>query len=237
MKRSRLVLLAVILPLLASCSSQPEATSPPTSEPTASAVGQTGNLGANDEIAALVPVEFAEENISISTSGEKITVVAYSDDVTQGVLTAQSTGSVPDGWSDFVNRCVGSAAEMAAASDNYDIKSVIFQVVDNQNRDTYLLTITNGTVSYNLFDSYEGATDNPGTITLAEFESIQSGMEYQEVFDIIGSKGTVLSEADIGDDKYYSVVYMWDGEGDAGANANVMFQGGVVTSKAQFGLK
>jgi len=63
-------------------------------------------------------------------------------------------------------------------------------------------------------------------------------MSYQEVFDIVGSRGTVLSEVDVGlGDEYYTAVYYWDGEGSLGANANITFQGGKVSAKAQFGLE
>ena len=38
-------------------------------------------------------------------------------------------------------------------------------------------------------------------------------------------------------DAYKSAIYMWEGEGSLGANANVTFQGGKVLSKAQMGLE
>lgn len=97
----------------------------------------------------------------------------------------------------------------------------------------------NGKIGYDAFGGeYASATDNPPTISLEEFEAIQTGMSYQEVFDIVGSRGTVLSEVDVGlGDEYYTAVYYWDGEGSLGANANITFQGGKVSAKAQFGLE
>ena len=82
------------------------------------------------------------------------------------------------------------------------------------------------------------ATDNPNTITLEEFNAIKTGMEYQEVFDIVGGRGEILSEVDLGlGDEYVTIMFTWKGEGSLGANANVTFQGGKVTTKAQFGLE
>lgn len=76
---------------------------------------------------------------------------------------------------------------------------------------------------------------NKPTITLAEFQQVKNGMTYEEVVKIIGGQGTLQSEA--GDGKYKIEMYSWDGEGGFGANANVTFQGGKVTAKAQIGLQ
>lgn len=85
--------------------------------------------------------------------------------------------------------------------------------------------------------SKESATNKP-TISMAEFNAIETGMTYAEVVEIIGSEGEVLSEVDVGiGEEYKTTIYMWEGEGSMGANANITFQGGVVTAKAQFGLK
>ena len=76
------------------------------------------------------------------------------------------------------------------------------------------------------------------TITLDEFNKIESGMTYEQVVEIVGCEGTVMSEVDIGmGDAYKTTIYSWDGKGGFGANANVTIQGGKVVSKAQLGLK
>ena len=109
-----------------------------------------------------------------------------------------------------------------------------------------LITVVNDNgikVKCNVFtgvgqDEIKAPEDNPDTITLDEFNQIRNGMEYQEVFDIIGGRGELLSDVDMGfGDEYYTATYSWVGEGSLGANANVMFQGGKVVSKAQFGLE
>lgn len=87
-------------------------------------------------------------------------------------------------------------------------------------------------------DSDETEDVNPATISLEEFNAISTGMTYEEVVSIVGSEGKVLSEVDIGmGDEYRTIMYMWEGEGSMGANANVTIQGGKVTAKAQLGLK
>ena len=72
-------------------------------------------------------------------------------------------------------------------------------------------------------------------LNLEKFNKIETGMTYDQVVEIIGEEGTVLSESEIANIK--TAIYSWYGEGSIGANANVTFQNGKVTAKAQFGLK
>lgn len=79
---------------------------------------------------------------------------------------------------------------------------------------------------------------NKSTISKDEFNSISTGMTYDEVVEIIGSEGEVMSAVDLGmGEEFKTIMYFWEGEGSLGANANVTFQGGKVTAKAQIGLK
>jgi hypothetical protein len=77
--------------------------------------------------------------------------------------------------------------------------------------------------------------ENAPTISLAEFNSIQIGMSYSEVYQLIGGIGTLLSEFSVAD--ISSKIYSWDGEGAIGSNALVTFQNGAVIGKAQYGLE
>jgi hypothetical protein len=80
------------------------------------------------------------------------------------------------------------------------------------------------------------ANTNDG-ISLGEFNRIQNGMDYNEVVKIIGEQGTVLSDIDLGvGSEYATQMYEWHGNNGV-SNADIIFQGGVVISKAQFGLQ
>lgn len=78
--------------------------------------------------------------------------------------------------------------------------------------------------------------NNPPTISKTEFDALTNGMSYEEAVNIIGGSGEVLSETGSPGDAYYTVMYTWEGEGDLGANANVMFQDNKLITKAQYGL-
>lgn len=71
-------------------------------------------------------------------------------------------------------------------------------------------------------------------MTLQTFNQIQPGMSYEQVVALVGRPGNLVAETNIAgyDDK----VYMWQGVGGTGANANVTFQNDEEVSKAQFGL-
>lgn len=76
---------------------------------------------------------------------------------------------------------------------------------------------------------------NSPKISKTEFEEIETGMTYEEVVAIIGGEGELTSQVDIAG--YDTKIYMWEGEGSIGANANATFQNNSLTSKAQIGLK
>ena len=78
------------------------------------------------------------------------------------------------------------------------------------------------------------AAKNSPKITKAEFEQLQTGMSRQQVADIVGSPGEVISESNLAG--ISTVMVKWDGSGSLGANANAMFQNDKLISKAQLGL-
>jgi len=73
------------------------------------------------------------------------------------------------------------------------------------------------------------------TISLAEFNSLNTGMSYKEAVSIIGCEGTISSQSKM--NGIETIMYTWKGSGDLGANANAMFQNNNLVSKAQAGLK
>ena len=79
--------------------------------------------------------------------------------------------------------------------------------------------------------------NSEASISLEEFNKIETGMTYKQVCDIVGGEGSLGSSVDIGGADFKTELYQWTGSGSLGANANVTFQGGKVISKAQIGLK
>ena len=79
--------------------------------------------------------------------------------------------------------------------------------------------------------------DSEGTATLAEFEKITTGMNYEKACDIIGGKGVEITRVAGTPDFPETVVYAWNGSGRIGASMNAMFQGNRLIGKSQAGLK
>ena len=83
-------------------------------------------------------------------------------------------------------------------------------------------------------DSEASIQENNEYITLDEFNAIETGMTYEEVVAIVGSEGTVMSEASVGD--VTTTMYYWYADNGI-ANANVTISDGKVFAKAQVGLE
>ena len=187
------------------------------------------------EVAALLSA-FPAENVRVEQTDTRLAVSAFDPEASAAVTAAQETGgSAPAGWADYE---AAWAADAQALEQNYPDGNTTLSVESDGAGTTIYVTYVNGKQTYSIFGSNAVSQDNPPTISLEEFEQIQTGMSYQEVFDLVGSRGDLLSEADLGlGDEYYTAIYSWDGEGSLGANASVTFQGGYVTSKAQAGLE
>ena len=81
------------------------------------------------------------------------------------------------------------------------------------------------------------APANDPNMSKAEFDKIQNGMTYEAVVKIVGGPGEMTAETGAKGDDYYTVAYSFKGENGFGANAQLMFQGGKLNTKAQMGLK
>lgn len=96
-------------------------------------------------------------------------------------------------------------------------------------------------ISVNMWDNNETSYsefENKGneSVTYENYNKITNGMTYEQVVDIFGTEGEVLSDVDIGEDEFKTVVYCWYDSSEI-SNCNITFQGEKVVAKAQFGLK
>ncbi|WP_424766285.1 DUF3862 domain-containing protein [Paenibacillus sp. sgz302251] len=78
---------------------------------------------------------------------------------------------------------------------------------------------------------------NSPEITKEEFDQIKDGMTYEEIVGIIGGEGELTVESGTEGEELHTAAYQFEGKGSIGANAQLMFQGGKLITKAQVGLK
>ena len=71
-------------------------------------------------------------------------------------------------------------------------------------------------------------------ISLSDFNQIKNDMTYEQVKNIIGCNGTVMSESEILD--IHTIIYYWYGY-DGISNANFTFSNDKLINKTQVGLK
>ena len=181
---------------------------------------------------------FPEDGITLKDSGKKLEIFASSQALSDSVALAKGSGRSPDNWAADAETWSSASVDAMTAAAELGIENTILYVVNIDDNSEIYATYLNGKNTYSLFETYEYSGYNPPTISLEEYNEIKTGMEYQEVFDIIGSRGEELASSDLGfGNEYYTVIFTWEGEGALGANANVTFQGGKVTAKAQVGLE
>ena len=76
-------------------------------------------------------------------------------------------------------------------------------------------------------------TDSSTGINEEKFDSIQNGMTYDEVVELIGTEGTSLSESEVSG--IVTEMYSWESS-DGFGNATITFQDGIVINKSQIGI-
>lgn len=72
------------------------------------------------------------------------------------------------------------------------------------------------------------------TITMEEFDELETGMSYSEVIEVVGGKGELRNENGKGTD-FHTQIYRYKGKDDS-AYATLYFINGQLQTKSQFGL-
>lgn len=87
-----------------------------------------------------------------------------------------------------------------------------------------------------IFFVNDGFSTSSNGIDLAQFEKIEIGMSYEDVKNIFGYDGELLtSSGENGTEDYYAI-YSWNSENYI-SYATITFTGGKVSDKSQYGLK
>lgn len=246
MKKGRLLLLAMLLVgmcFLFGCVRKdiPEENDPDSATPPLQSSSQSSTqppTASNEEISRKDEIkQSAKDSLMDFFNEDDIKKISVSEAKTEVDVTTdfEAGEDIPENWESICENLINASESLTKAMQSVDIQNAVISLTDTEGNN--ILVAMNTKITYSKYEKYDVSTDNPPTISLEEFNAIRTGMTYQEVYDIVGGPGELLSEVDIGSSEYHTMLYKWEGEGSLGANANVTFQGGKVSSKAQFGLE
>ena len=149
--------LALALAVLGACSSQePKDTTPASTGPSVPALESTetvepsSNLTEN-EIKAFI-ASFPSENVFVTESNGKITVLAFDEDLSADVLSALSTQTTPENWADLTAKWQTDALSINQYAPD---QNTVFSVVSDEDSSTIFATFINEKETYNLFSTEE----------------------------------------------------------------------------------
>ncbi len=148
-------------------------------------------------------------------------------------LTEEKYDSIETGMTyDEVVNIIGEDGTNISESEVAGIKTVIYEWTASDSWGNANITFQNGKVVNKAQFGVSSGDDIE--ITIEQYNAIETGMTYEEVVEIMGGDGSLLSDTEIAGST--SQIYMWNGN-SFGANANITFSDGKVIAKAQVGLK
>lgn len=137
-----------------------------------------------------------------------------------------------EGSYDDVKGVMGSDGKLSHESQIGDIKTQLYSW--NVGPSNIQATFSNGALTSKAMAGVNmGKPDGASDITMEQFNQIQSGMSYDDVKNITGRDGALISQASLMGQE--SSMYLWS-NGVSG-NMTISFAGGAVNSKTQIGLK
>ena len=146
------------------------------------------------------------------------------------VLTAEKFNSIDFGMSyEDVVEIIGEEGDPVSEATVSDITTAIYQWSDGLAN--FNITLTNNELTGK---AQYGIITSSTEVTLDMYNSIETGMTYDEVVGIFGGDGAFLSNSKVFDS--VTEIYVWNGT-SLGANCNITFQDGKVFAKAQFELE
>ncbi len=77
---------------------------------------------------------------------------------------------------------------------------------------------------------------NLPTVSSEEYALLEKGISYEELCEIVGGKGEIISEVDTPGDKFYTAAYFFYGD-KAETSATFVFQSNRLKSKANTGIE
>lgn len=155
----------------------------------------------------------------------------------EGVLTEEKFDQIKDGMTyEEVVAIVGAEGTVMSESGDKgtDFHTVIYEFETDGFMSSANMTFQgNKLLNKSQFGLGEGSEVE---ISLEQFNQIQNGMTYEEVVEIVGGEGEIVSESGEKGTDLHTVVYSYSGNTMV-SNVTLMFQGNKLQNKSQAGLE
>lgn len=148
-------------------------------------------------------------------------------------INEEKFDSIQNGMSyEEVKNIIGQDGENISESDVAGTKTVMYQWTASDGWGNATVTFQDDKVINKA--QFGVSSGDDVEISLEQYNSIETGMSYDDVVNLLGGEGSLLSDTDISGST--AQVYQWNGT-SLGSNATITFSEGKVMSKAQFGLE
>lgn len=167
-------------------------------------------------------------------SKEKTTETKKADK--KGLLTKEKFNQIEEGMSyDEVVKIVGSKGNLISETgeEGTDLHTVMYDFETDGFMSNSSMMFQGGKL-INKTQIGLGGGDSV-EISLEQFNKIKNGMSLEEVIEITGGEGEVISESGEKGTDLYTVMYSYNGK-NIGSNVSLMFQGNKLQNKTQVGL-
>ncbi|MCA1058129.1 DUF3862 domain-containing protein [Rossellomorea aquimaris] len=155
----------------------------------------------------------------------------------KGVLTEEKFKQIKDGMTyEEVVKIVGSEGSLMSETGEKDSEfhTVIYEFKTDGFLSNANMTFQGGKL---VNKAQFGMGSSDVKVTLEQFNKIENGMTLEEVIDIVGGEGEIISETGEEGTDLHTVMYSYQGKGSLGANVSLMFQGNKLQNKSQAGLE
>ena len=178
------------------------------------------------------PADSADEAASVSGGTSAEPAKTEVSETKNDRIDAEKFDAIKQGMSyDEVVSLIGSEGELLSSSSVAGIETSSYEW-ESDGWGIATIMFQDGVV---VNKSQVGVGGSDGAkATMDAFNQIENGMTYDQVVEIIGGEGELMSESEIAG--ISMAIYTWDGN-SAFSSCQVTFQDGVVTSKSQYGLK
>lgn len=189
--------------------------------------------GGDDTEKASTPKTEEKNNETTTTETES----AATEEVEEGKLTEEKFDQIQDGMTyEEVVAIVGAEGTVMSESGEKgtDLHTVLYEFETDGFMSSATMTFQGGKLLNKAQFGLGGGSDVE--ISLDQFNQLENGMTLEQVIEIVGGEGEIISESGEKGTDLHTVMYSFNGNTFA-SSVSLMFQGNKLQNKSQAGLE